>query len=252
MYLSKKVHLLSGAIMLSALIRLAVTVFDGGIRMIINRTAHFAPDMLDTVLWNIQTACSFLKAFGILVVFYFSWKKIKKIRSVISDKDRDEIGRLQKEALGSHISTLPLDTVEQLILIWGVILGGAECVYYITSVVYRQFTSQLMLMAVGGAQYDSFVPLYNLSHGFKYLEMMTAIVLGVTITAIVLRDRYLNAVSGVLMIVFLLAFAVFQMKFISLSGRQIGIVWTSVIFHLTETVGLFILSVYLSKHYRGL
>ena len=37
-----------------------------------------------------------------------------------------------------------------------------------------------------------------------------------------------------------------------LSGQMVGIVWTSIIYHLTETVGLFLLAVYLSRRYRGL
>ncbi len=51
---------------------------------------------------------------------------------------------------------------------------------------------------------------------------------------------------------FLIAFGVVQMQTVALSGRNVSIVWTSVIFHMTETVGLILLSVYLSKHYRGL
>ncbi len=252
MYLNKRIHLLSTSIMRAAFISLIMTAFEGFIRTIVNRTSSYAPDMLDTVLWNIHTVCSVLKIAAIIAVFYFAWKKIARLKKLIADDDRTEMGELQKETFGSELSSLSADAIEQLILIWGVILIGAECVYFITSVIYRKFTTQLMLMAISGARYDLFLPLYNLSHGFKYQEMMTAIVLGVVMTAILLRDRILNITSGVLMLVFLLSFAVFQIGSVSMPGRQISIVWTSVIFHMTETIGLFLLSVYLSRHYRGL
>ncbi|MBR5376522.1 MAG: hypothetical protein IK139_04515 [Lachnospiraceae bacterium] len=252
MYLNKRTHFLSTAIMLSAFFRLLVNMIEGLARIIINRSFNYAPDMLDSVLWKIHTVCSLLKTAAVIMIFFLTRKEIMRVRDLIGDDDWEEMGKLQKEEFGSGLSTLSADAIEQLILIWGVILGGAECVYFISTMIFRKFTTQLMMMAVGGAQYDSFVPLYNMSHGFKYLQMMTAIVLGIAMTGIFLRDRLLNISSGVLMLVFLLAFSVLQMRFITLPGRQIGIVWTSVVFHLTETVGLFALSVYISKHYAGL
>ncbi len=252
MYFSKRTHYLSTSIMAAALIRLFGAMAEGIIRAGINRSARFAPDMLDSFLWKIQTAFCALKAASIIAVFYLSWRKLARSRNLIDEEDRLAMGTLQREVFGKELSSLSADSIEQLLLIWSVILGGAECIYFISSMIYRQFTTQLMLLVVGGQQYDVFVPLYNLTHGFKYLEMMTAMLLGVAMTAIFLRDRYLNIVSGVIMIIFLLAFSVFQMHFISLPGRQVGIVWTSVIYHLTETVGMFLLSFYLSKHYRGL
>ncbi len=252
MYFSKRTHFLSTSIMAAALIRLFGAMTEGIIRAALNRSARFAPDMLDSFLWKIQTGFCLFKAAAIIAVFYLAWKKLTRSRNLIDEDDRSDLGALQREVFGKELSSLSVDSIEQLLLIWSVILGGAECIYFISSMIYRQFTTQLMLLVVGGQQYDAFVPLYNLTHGFKYLEMMTAMLLGVTMTAIFLRDRYLNIASGVTMIVFLLAFSFFQMRFISLPGRQVGIVWTSVIYHLTETVGMFLLSFYLSKHYRGL
>jgi hypothetical protein len=71
-------------------------------------------------------------------------------------------------------------------------------------------------------------------------------------TAIFLRDRRLGIAVLMIAVLFLLAFGILQMQTITFTGREIGIVWTSVIFHLTETVGLFGFSVYLAKHYKGL
>lgn len=252
MYFSRRAHFLSTSILATALIRLCGAMAESIIRAFLNRSTRLAPDMLDSFLWRIQTVLSVFETAAIIAVFYIAWRKLARSRNVVDEADRFEMGALQREVFGSQLSTLSADAIEQLLLIWGVIQGGAECVYFITSMIYRRFTVQLMLLVVGGQQYDAFVPLYNLTHGFKYLEMMTAILLGVAMTAIFLRDRYLGIASGVIMIVFLLAFGVFQMQFVTFSGRQVGIVWTSVIFHLTETVGMFFLSFYLSKHYHGL
>ncbi|MCR5651201.1 MAG: hypothetical protein K6F86_08490 [Lachnospiraceae bacterium] len=252
MYFSKNAHFLSAALKITALIRLSTAGIEGIIRMILNRSAHYNPDMLDSLSWGISSACSFLKIAAIITVFYLSWKKIRKYTGLIDEDDRFEMGRLQKEVFGSDLAVLSADAIEQLILIWGMILGLAECVYYVLSLVYRKFITQLMVLSVLGQQYDSFVPLYNLSHGFKYIQMMTAILIGVAVTAVFLHDRALAVAAGVLMITFLLAFSLFQMQPLSFSGRQIVVVWTSVIFHLTETLGLLTLSVYLAKHYLGL
>ncbi len=241
--------------MLSAVIRLAGSMIEGFIRMIVNRSVSLTPDMMDSILWNVQAACSFVEITFIAVIFYMSLKKLRRCKNLVEEDDHAEMGRLQQEVFGNNISSLSADSIEQLLQMWAVILIGAECVYFCSSIVYKRFTTELMLLLLGGAQYSqytSFISIYNLTHGFKYLEMLTAIILGVVMTAIVLHDRYLKISAAVITVIFLLAFGIFQMQTIQFSGRQIGIVWTSVIFHLTETMGLFVLSIYLSKHYRGL
>ncbi len=252
MYFSKKTHFLSYAIMASALIRLAGAMMEGIIRMTLSRVAGLLPDMLDTVMWRVQTVSSIAQMALIAVVFFLTWKKLSRFKKLIDEDDHEELGRLQQEVLGEHLSSLTANEIGQLLQIWAIILIGAEFIYYITSVIYRRFILELVLFALSGAEYTSFVSLYNLTHGFKYLEMMTAILLGVVMTAIFLEDRYLRIAAVVIAVVFLLAFGVSQMHTASFSGKEVGIVWTSVIFHLTETVGLFVLSVYLAKHYRGL
>lgn len=252
MYFSKRTHLLSYAIMASAMIRLLGTVSEGFFRMIARQSVYLAPDMLDVALWRIQIICSFVQIILMSLVFMLSWRKLKRLTGLISEEDRGELGRLQEEFLGDHLASLSAKAVGQLIQIWAVIMVGAECIYCVVSVTYRQFTSELMLLAMGGSDYTSFVSVYNMTHGFKYLEILTAILLGVIMTGIFLSDRYLKAVAVIIAACFLLAFSFFQMQTIVFSGKYIGIVWTSVIFHFTETIGMFILSVYLSKHYRGL
>ena len=252
MYLSKKKHLLSYAIMFSAVIRLAGSLLEALVRMIINHSVSLFPDMMDEVLSIVQTVCSLLEIVLIAAVFLIAWRKLKRYMGLIEEDDRDELGRLQQEIFGDHLPTLPAETINQLLQIWGVILAGVECIYYVSSMIYKKFTMQLMYLMLNGLDYNSFVSIYNLSHGFKYLEMFTAIVIGVMVTSIILHDHYLKVAAVLITVLFLVSFGIFQMQTIELPGRQIGIVWTSVIYHLTETIGLFLMAVYLAKKYRGL
>ena len=252
MYFSNKKHLLSHAIMLSAVIRLSGSVIEGIARMIINRSVSLLPDMMDSYLTIVQMISSFFEIVLIAVVFLLSWKKLKRYMNVIEDDDREELEKLQAEVFGDDLPTLRAEAIDQLLQIWGMILAGVELIYYVSSLIYKQFTTELMMLMLNGLEYTSFVSIYNLSHGFKYLEMFTAIVIGVMVTSIILHDNYLKIAAVLITMIFLAAFGIFQMQTIELPGRQIGIVWTSVIYHLTETIGLFVLSVYLAKRYRGL
>lgn len=252
MYFSKRTHILSYALMAAAVIRLAGAATEGVIRLILGRQPSVAPDLMDTMLWRVSIISSIIQILLILAVFVYEWKKLLRYRSIVEEDDRNELGRLQEEYLGQHLAALSSESIEQLLQIWAVILVGAETVYCITSVVYRRFIAEMFLLVLGGMDYFSFTSIYNLTHGFKYLEMITAILLGVVMTGIFLKDRPLKAVAFAIAAAFLIAFGLVQMQTVALSGRNVSIVWTSVIFHLTETIGLFLLSVYLSKHYRGL
>lgn len=238
--------------MLSAIVRLLCSTCRAIIRIIINRSNSMTPDMVNSFLWRIQTFLSFLEIAVIAGVFCFTWKKLTSYRDTIEADDRNEIGRLQEETFGGRLSSLSAEAIMQLLQIWAMILIGAETVYYISSLIYKRVTSQLMLMITDVTQYNSFFSIYNQTHGFKYLAMLTAILLGVMMTAIFLRDRRLGIAVLIIAVLFLMAFGILQMQTITFTGREIGIVWTSVIFHLTETVGLFGFSVYLAKHYKGL
>ncbi len=237
--------------MATALIRLGTAFSEGALRLIL-RKSGLTPDMMDSVLWKFQLACSVFKIAAIAVVFLFAWKKLSHYMSLVEEDDFEEIGRLQEEFLGKKKSSLSVKSISRLLQIWAVILIGAEFVYTVSSVIYRRFTAELMLLAFSGYQYNSFVSVYNLSHGFKYMEMLTAILMGFYMTGIFLDDRKLMIVTTIIAGLFLLAFSVAQMHTISFSGREVGIVWTSVIFHVTETMGLMLFSFYLTKKYRGL
>ena len=252
MYFSKRTHLLSYFIMGSALVRLAGAFIEGFIRMLVRRNVSFAPDFMDVILWRLQLVMSLIEIVSISFIFFFFWNKLRKYKGLIAEEDHEELGRLQKEYLGDNLATLSAAEIGQLLQMWAVILIGAECIYVVTSAIYRKFIMNLMLMAFSGGQLTSFSLVYNMTHGFKYMEILTAILFGIVMTGILLSDRHLKVAALIITVIFLMSFGVFQMQTLTFSGRDIGIVWTSVIFHLTETVGLFVLSVYLSRHYVGL
>ena len=174
--------------------------------------------------------------------------------NLIPAEDRSEMGALQHEFLGDKIASLSASSVSRLLQLWAVIFIGAELIYDFSSIMYRKFIALLVeaLEDTSGLSDGTFVLLYNMTHGFKYLEILAALLLGVVMTGIFLNDRYLKLASLSVIALFLLAFGLFQMQTVSLMGREIGIVWTSIIYHITETAGLLILSLYLTKRYKGL
>ena len=115
------------------------------------------------------------------------------------------MGRLQEEVFGTKLSALSADAIRRLLQIWAVILIGVEIVYDVTSTLYREFMLQLFSMELltGGIFSGGFAVLYNSTHGFKYLGMLIAILLGIMMTGIFLNDRPLKAVAGILTLLFL-------------------------------------------------
>lgn len=254
MYISMKKHILSNAIMMIAIIRILAAFLEGLVRFFMRKNSSLSPDMTDAYLWNAQMAISFIQILITIAVFFLSWKKLNHYMNLIPENDQKEMGDLQKEFLGGNIASLSVSSISRLLQLWAVIFVGAELIYDFTSIMYRRFISILMdALSSGSALSDgTFVMLYNMTHGFKYLEILSAILLGVVITGIFLNDRFLKLFCLIILLVFLLAFGVLRMQTVYLLGREIGIVWTSIIYHATETLGLIVFSYYLAKRYKGL
>ena len=254
MYISVNKHILSNSILKVALVKVVAALCEGLARFILQKINATQPDMLDIVLWRFQLFISVIQIIVIAVIFYFSWSKLKHYMNLIPKEDQQAIGDLQKEFFGNNIASLSVSSVNRLLQLWAVIFIGAELIYDFTSIMYRRFIGMLMdALSEGSAMTDgTFVMIYNMTHGFKYLEILAAILLGVVMTGIFLNDRFLKLASLFILLLFLLSFAVFQMQTVYLMGRAVGIVWTSIIYHATETIGLICLSLYLSKAYKGL
>ena len=255
MYISVKKHILSRSILMVALVKIIAAFCEGLARIICKNLKVDQPDMMDITLWYVQLALSFIQIVIIVVIFYRAWAKLKHYMNLVPKEDQPGMGDLQKEVFGQkNIASLSVSSVNRLLQLWAVIFIGAELIYDFTSIMYRRFIGMLIdaLSESDGMTDGTFVMLYNMTHGFKYLEILAAILLGVVMTGIFLNDRYLKLFSLVILVMFLLAFSVLQMQTVYLMGREIGIVWTSIIYHVTETIGLVALSVYLAKAYRGL
>ncbi len=254
MYLSIKNHILSNAIMLAAIVRIIAAFLEGGVRLIMKKSTLLSPDMLDIYLWHSQIAISLVQIVVTALIFYLAYKKLNHYINLFDKDDLKRMGELQKEYFGDNLASLSVSSVNRLLQLWAVIFVGAELIYDFTSILYRRFIGMLIdALSLGEGMTDgTFVMLYNMTHGFKYLEILSAILLGVVMTGIFLNDRLLKLASLAILAVFLISFAVLQMQTVYLMGREVGIVWTSIIYHVTETIGLFLLSLYLSKKYKGL
>ncbi len=239
--------------MAAALINIITAMISGLLRLILTRNDSITAAMADEISWIIQVIISALQLILLCFLFYYAFRKLGRYMKTVAVDDREAMGKLQEEVFGTKLSVLSAEATRRLLQIWAVILIGVELIYDITSSLYREFVMQLfnMELLTGGIFSGGFTILYNSTHGFKYLGMLIAILLGIMMTGIFLDDRLLKTVASVLAVLFLIAFSVFQMNTISIFGRMVGVVWTSVIFHATETVGLLTVAVYMRTHYQG-
>ena len=58
MYISSKKHILSNAIMSTAVVKILATLLEGGLRLLFKSNPSISPDMLDGMLWYSQLAVS--------------------------------------------------------------------------------------------------------------------------------------------------------------------------------------------------
>lgn len=252
MYFGPKKHILSNVILSVTLIRLVSFVTSGIVRVIVRR-GGMMPDMMDEFIWKIQTYIAFISIVACAMVFIYALKLVNRYISVIPREDRMEIAKLQEESFGESNSALNSETIRNLLETWFVVFVGVQLMYEFFSGIYRQFVGRLYMtlndaQGAGGEMYNS---LYNLSHSFKYQGMLIALLLGVIMTAIFLNDRILKMITVISAILYLLSAAGLEMSTISVMGKPVGIVWSSFIFHIIDTIGMVILALYLRKKYNG-
>lgn len=223
------------------------------VRKLILSVDSSTPAMLNPYVLISQVVVSSVMVLAMAFVFLSSWLKVRKSLSVVEESDKLQMAVLQQEVLGKDIPALTGDALIELIELWGVILVGVRLVYDICSIVYRRFILELSNYDIlGGLLSKDFVAIYNNTHGFKYISMLTALLLGAFITGIFLKDTVLKIVALLLISIFLFSFVLLGMHTISIGGYSIGIVWSSLIFHFTETFGLVGLGFYLRRKYIGL
>lgn len=255
MHLSKDKHILSNTILKVAVINACAEILGGLVRMILTKGSYSdKPDMLNKMVFGTGLSITCVAFLINVAVFALTQKKLKQYKNIFSSEDMEEVEKLQKQYNPTGISTLDIVTTENLLKIWAVILLGIALVYEITTIIYKNFINNLTNMVnISDPQvYEAYVNLYNQTHGFKYSGMLIAVIIGIMITGITLKDRFIRVVAAELMVMFMLAFIFFQQSSFVIGGRAIGIVWTSVIYHLIETVGLMVYALYLRKKYKGM
>ena len=254
MYISKNKHVLSNAILVVAILNIVSEIVCAITRRIVESAYSLSPTLLDDTVWRVQSIVSCIQVFLTTVIFFLAYRRMSYYRKLIPQEDQEEMQRLQEEFISDKVSTLPARIIAQLLQIWAAILIGVEIIYNVTSSVYRDFISALTQMITISDQntYTAFVAMYNNTHGFKYIGMLIAICIGILTSGVFLRDRFLMIASGVLTLLFLIVFVALRANTLILMDRAVGVVWTSVIFHLLQTAGLLTLSLYLRYKFRGI
>ncbi len=251
MYLSKHKHLLSKCILYVAVIKIISAFIEGTLRLFLNNNVN-SPDMLNNIKFTVTAIISITQIILIAVIFLMTWKKMNHYMTIVPEEDKYELAELQRDYLGKGLSSLNADSLGKLLQLWAAIFIGAEIVYDFSSIMYRRFISILSGALSNDASNSTFIALYNMTHGFKYLEILIALLIGVMMTGIFLNDNFLKIAAIAVAVLFLLSFSLFEMQTVNFLGRAIGIVWSSIIYHFAETLGLVLFSYYLQKKYNGL
>ncbi len=256
MFVNKNKHYLSTALMQTAILNIATELADGIFRKVMSsKVSVFLPMTGNDIIWYGQMTLSFIQIILTIVIFARTYLLLIKKRGLVQKDDFTEMAKLQEEYNPDNISTLSLYSIYQLFQIWAVILVGVRIVYEVSAIAYRKMVAEITLLlsdANNLAISANLLNMYNNSHGFKYIGMFVAVVIGIAVTGIFLKDRMLGLTAFILTALFMLTFSLFNLGSLNINGLGIGIVWTSVIFHILETVGIMVMSIYLSKKYRGL
>ena len=88
MYISVRKHILSNAIMGVAIIKIIAALLEGGIRILLNNSSTTTPSILDSMLWRCQIISSLTQILLIIIIFYFSWKKLEHYMSIVPKEDQ--------------------------------------------------------------------------------------------------------------------------------------------------------------------
>lgn len=243
-YISKKNHILTDALIQTAAVNFAEALIMGVVRIVLGKLIIGSPDMLNRDIGVSGNIVAGIRIFLTFLVFVNAYGRLNRARAVVSKDDYLEMAKLQEEFNPGGVSILSSYSTFQLLQIWGFVLVGMSLLQEMGGAMYQRFITMLSLSTLDMASAD-FIAIYNVTHGFKYMGMTMAIIIAIFATGIFIKDRNLKVVALVLMGAFVLAFAVMQMNTITLAGRTMGIVWTSVIFHALQTIGLLSIALYL-------
>jgi len=153
------------------------------------------------------------------------------------------------------IKMKPYDThsphVRKLLVLWGVILIPIQLINDVCVMLYTRMLELIyQVFAASNADPDGkiFALVYDSTHGFKYICILLAILLGIVMTGEILEKRKLMLFSGVTAVMFLVAFALLRMDSLDINKFttfEIGLNWASMVFHALNTIGLFSIGLYI-------
>lgn len=268
-------HMLSQILLLSAIVNILSAFATIYCRLALAGTLpRIFGFMQDDQLLNDNMAVSLFQMVLTIIIFIFYGLQY---RSYVRNIDKEELSAFNNERRkelqreldsdengvlagadaivipGENKKTLSVKGILQLMQMWAVILIGIRAVYDVSVAIYGAFVAEITDVISAENIYGveiGLVELYNGTHGFKYIGMFTAIILGVFVTGIFLKDNLLKIASAFLTILFMIAFALLQMQTFTVFGTDYGIVWTAVIFHTMQTVGLLLMAFYLKARYK--
>lgn len=145
---------------------------------------------------------------------------------------------------------------KKLLTIWGIILIPIQLINDTCVMLYTRMLQLIQLVFItSDVDKDGkiFAMIYDMTHGFKYISLFLAILLGITMTGEILERRQLIVFSGIAAVLFMIAFSALRMGSVSIEAIReydIGINWTSLIFHLINTAGLFFVGLYIIREFK--
>ncbi|MBO6259573.1 MAG: hypothetical protein J6N47_01970 [Lachnospiraceae bacterium] len=243
-----KNYILSDSLAKAALLNFLCVLVGAGVRFIFRHAEELNPDMQDMNFTLLGMAIAIVRVMLTAVIFLMANRRIK---AVIANEGFADPDKLKEEMNPAGSTLLAAYSTRKMLQVWGVILVAANLLQEFCSRMYQNVMDQLQSYYFGESMVSNeAVSVYNSTHGFKYIGMITALIIGFFVTGVFLNDRKLMVLSALMMIAFALAFGMFQMFTLKFADRSIGIVWTGVIYHLTNTVVLFIFSQYTRKKHH--
>ena len=153
------------------------------------------------------------------------------------------------------VKVKPLEThsknVRKMLVLWGVILIPIQMINDVCVMLYARMLELIQHVFIeGNVDPDGqiFAMIYDSTHGFKYICLFLAILLGIVMTGEILEKRKLMIVSLIAAILFLIAFALLRMDSVNINNIttfEVGLNWASLVFHTLNTIGLIGIGMYI-------
>ena len=243
-----KNYILSDSLSKVALLNFLCVLVGAGVRFIFRHAEELRPDMQNMNFALMGMAIAVVRVLLTAVIFMLANRRIK---TVIANEGFADPDKLKEEMNPAGSTLLTAYSTRKMLQVWGVILVAANLLQEFCSRMYQNVMDQLQSYYIGESMASNeAVSVYNSTHGFKYIGMITALIIGFFVTGVFLNDRKLMIMSAVMMAAFAIAFGMFQMFTLRFADRSIGIVWTAVIYYLNNTVVLFIFSQYIRKKHH--